>query len=60
MKNFMENLYLTKKQWYYLGAVLGVCLIYFAFTHFKDSEAPQKNNSLCAHGYGRNTNRQQL
>lgn len=42
MKNFMENLYLTKKQWYYLGAVLGVCLIYFAFTHFKDSEAPQK------------------
>ena len=42
MKNFMENLHLTKKQWYYLGAVLGVCLIYFAFTHFKGSEAPQK------------------
>ena len=38
----MENLHLTKKQWYYLGAVLGVCLIYFAFTHFKGSEAPQK------------------
>lgn len=42
MKNFMENLHLTKKQWYYLGAVLGICLIYFAFTHFKGSEAPQK------------------
>ena len=42
MKNFMENLHLTKKQWYYLGAVLGVCLIYLAFTHFKGSEAPKK------------------
>ena len=42
MKNFMENLHLTKKQWYYLGAVLGVCLIYFTFTHFKGSEAPPK------------------
>ena len=42
MKNFMENLHLTKKQLYYIGAVLGVCLIYFAFTHFKGSEAPPK------------------